>query len=380
MYPVSTAYFPAIRNSTRQTAVVDVITGGAIVPGGENLAITGGTVTDTSTPGVRRQLNVTLAPAPGLFDMLIPTGGELRVRSLLHHLTGPAETVPMGVYGIDTESMGYGPNGTLTVQGSDRWAELQRAKFLTPRASTPGLITAQVMMLISEVFPELPVVSNVDSQARVGSLVWDEDRAQTIIDLATSIGAWVYFDRNGFPTIDPLPTGPPTQGVWTVDAGEQGVLLTAFRSRDRSKTYNVVVVNSDKTDGTPLFDPQVVWDAEPASPTYAGTDPASGAGAGPFGIVTYKYSSPLLESAGQAQGAGRSILNRVTGLNAQLSMTNVRNHALDALDPLTVVLPPDRPDWPPIIEAHIADKITHPLMADGAQQIDTRSTRTDNPA
>jgi hypothetical protein len=98
---------------------------------------------------------------------------------------------------------------------------------------------------------------------------------------------------------------------------------------------------------------------------------------GAFGQVPYFYTSPLLENTAQATLAGATLLERVRGLNAQLSMSQVRNHALDSLDAMTVILPRERWDTERPTELHVADKIVHPLTAEQEQSIDTRSTRTD---
>jgi hypothetical protein len=44
-----------------------------------DLRPTGGSITDTTKPGVRRVLNLELAPTPGLFDLLAPVGTLLTV-------------------------------------------------------------------------------------------------------------------------------------------------------------------------------------------------------------------------------------------------------------------------------------------------------------
>lgn len=369
MFKVSDTYLSTVRNGGEQAVVCDAYRDGFILPGGRDLRIASGSVTDNSEPGVRRQLDIELVSVPGLFDLLAPIGTQLQVRSVLRFPNGSNETVPMGVFEVDAEKIGDGPDGTLTVQASDKWVRIQRARFLLPYASNPALtivqqITALIRRALGSSEPVKVTATNTDL---VGSVVWDRDADKAIIELAKSIGAWVYFDRNGLATIADLPTGAATP-VWTVDASSAGIMLSSERSRDRSKTYNAVVVNSEKVDGSPLFEPQIVSDDDSASPTWIG---------GPFGQVPYFYSSPLLQNAAQAQRAGLTILDRVKGLNAQLRLSAVRNHALDALDPITVQLPRERRDIPRPVEVHASDKIVHPLTPEGVQSIDTRSTRAD---
>lgn len=378
MYPVSPLYGDASRYGGVQYAVCDAYRDGAVIA--TDLPISGPSfVTDDSSAGVRRTLSIELFPTLGLWNELAPIGIELRPRSVTRYPSGVTEQVPMGVYDVDSQSMSYGAGGTIKLAGSDKWGRIQRARFLKPQASTRGIpITAQIAALIRGALgANEPVVITATSTATVGAVVWERDRDKAIEDLAKSIGAYVSFDRNGVATVQDLPTVGPAS-VWTVDASETGVLLSASRDRDRTRTYNVVVVASDKADGEAPFQPQIVWDNDPDSATYAGLNPASNPGsAGPFGIVPYFYTSPLVRNAQQALASGRTILARTTGLASQLGLTAVRNHALDSLDVIDVLLPPERYDQDQPLERHIIDRLTHPLLPTEAQQIDTRSTRTD---
>lgn len=385
-WSVSSFYGSAARFGGVQYAVVDAWRDGAPIK--TDLAITAGSVTDDSSPGVRRTLSLELFPELGLWDLLAPIGTELRPRSVVRYPSGTTETVPLGVYDIDAQSMSYGTGSTIRLAGSDKWGRIQRARFLRPEASTPGSpVTAEIVRLIRGALgPTEPVSVTATSTAAVGAVVWERDRDKAIEELAKSIGAYVSFDRNGTATVEDLPTVSPA-AVWLVDASETGVLLAADRDRDRKRTYNVVVAASDKTDGETPFEPVIVWDNNPESPTYccggagigtwADFEAARIAGTGPFGVVPYFYTSPLLNDSGQAETAARTILARVTGMAAQLGLTAVRNHALDSLDAIDVLLPPERYDQEQPLERHLIDRVTHPLYLKTPQQMATRSTRED---
>jgi hypothetical protein len=298
---------------------------------------------------------------------------------VLRYPDGSTEAVPLGIFDVDVERIGYAPSANLSLTAPDKWIRIIRARFLAPQASVKGIrISEQIARLIRGALGNSePVINNSTSTETVGALVWEEDRAQAIIDLADSIGAYVSFNRDGVATIDELPTLGES-AVWLVDARPKGVLLTADRSRDRQKTYNVVIASSSKADGTVPFAPIRVGDTDPASPTYAGVAPFTNpALAGPFGIVPYKYSSPLLNNVTQANKAARTILARVTGLAAQLSLTALRNPKLDALDVIDVLLPPEA-GVARTMERHIVERVTHPLTVDGSQDITGRGTRTDD--
>ena len=362
-----------------QYAVCDAYYGGTLLPGGAGLAIKAGSVTDVNKPGIRRTLDLELVPVPGLFDQLKPFGTQLKVRSVMRYPNGTTENIPMGVFDIDSESMSYGPGGTITVQGSDKWAKIQRARFIVPEPAIPGIyIRDQIATLIRGALGNAePVTIRNNDGTKTGAWYWERDRDATIIQLAEVVGAQVFFDRNGVATIASAPK-PTAAAVWLVDSSSSGVLLSADRSRDRGSAYNVVVVSSEMTDGTELFAPQIVWDNDSSSPTYAGPDPFGNPGAaGPFGVVPYFYSSPFIRTATSAQGTGINFLNQVTGLQSQLSLTAVRNHALDAGDVIDVLLTRERYDLPRVVEHHVIDKIVHPLTPDGVQQMETRAFRTD---
>src|SRR5207237_810531 len=122
---ISSAYLPTISNGGQYTVRCDAYRDGALIPGGRDLTIFSGSVTDESRPGVRRQLDVELLPEPGetvqhLFDLLAPTGTELRVRSILRN-TG--DVVPMGRFDVAAQKMGYGSQGTLSLQADDKWVK-----------------------------------------------------------------------------------------------------------------------------------------------------------------------------------------------------------------------------------------------------------------
>jgi hypothetical protein len=346
----------------------------------------GSLVIDGATPGVRCTLSASFAPVPGLWDVLSPVGTELRVFSVLRYPAGATETIPQGVFDVDVQSMGYGVSGEIRVTAPDRWERIRRARFLTPRASTEGAtVRQQIASLLLEVLPAGSAVADTaTSTATVPRQTWDRDRDKAIQDLAKAASLDVYMGRQGNPVIRNAPTLSASP-VWDVDAGASGVLVSADRERNRQKTYNIVVVNSSAQDG-PLFPTQYVWDNDPDSPTYAG--PGSGVGetppaassAGPFGQRPFFYSSPLLLNFTQARVAGATILEKVMGLAAQLTLSSVSNPALEVGDTIRVTLPKERFDIARPVERHIIDALTIPLAPHkSAQRIETRSTVADIP-
>lgn len=346
-------------------------------------------VVDAATPGARRTLAATLAPVPGLWEALEPAGTELHAFVVVRYLNGVTETVPQGVFPIDVEKIGYGPGGTLSLTAPDRWALIQDARFAAPRAADAGATNrVQIASLLTEALPSGLTVSDTGtSTATVPAQTWDRDRDQAVQALAKAASLDVFFDRNGIPVIRDVPVLNPSDPAWTIDQGPGGVLIDADRERNRQKTYNVVVVSPQQLNGDAPFAPVVVWDADSSSPTYAGpgagvgglTDLPDASEAGPFGQRFTFYSSPLLTTTGQAQAAGLTILARVTGLAAQLTLTSVPNAALDDGDTILVTLPPLRRPGDSVTEVHIVDGFTVPLVPSrNAMPVTTRSTRPDD--
>lgn len=342
---------------------------------------------DGSTPGVRRTLTATVAKTPGLWDLLAPTGTELRAYTVIRYPSGATETVPQGVFVVDSQQLDYTPSGDLSITAPDRWVRIQRARFLVPRASSASFtLRQQIAALITEVVGG-SVTDTGTSTATVGAQSEDRDRAGWIQKMTTAGSLDVFFDRSGNPVIRDAPV-LQASGVWSVDAGPGGVLVSANRQRDRQRTRNIVVVHGTANNGTAPFAPQAVWDNNPSSPTFAGGGSGSGAvstvpaasGAGPFGQVPFFYSSPLLATTAQAIAAGQTLLAKMTGLNAQVNAASVPNVALDDGDTITVIFPRERWDLKRATERHLVETLTVPLVwHKNPLQIGTRSTVADIP-
>lgn len=365
MFAVTTTFVAALRQAHTAVVQVDAWRSGSLVKA--SLPILDGAVTVDSGSKVRRVLNLTLGPEAGLWDLLAPTGTELRPKRGIRYPSGDVEWVPLGRFDVDTQAMGYAPGGTMTLTAPDRWVRVQRAKFEAPKESVPGAtIRSEISRLVLEAVPGVTVTDTATSTATIGAVAWDTDRDAAVEAMAKAIGAEVFFDVDGNLVIRDVPTLTSRPSSWLVDASATGVLLDADRERNRQRTYNVVVVTSTTVDGSVPFSPVTVADNDATSPTYVG---------GAFGRVPYFYSDPLIKTTGQATSAGTTILERVRGLAAQLSLTSVVNPALDSGDVIDALLPRERPDMDRPVERHLVDKITVPLTIGGTQSVATRSSR-----
>lgn len=346
---------------------------------------------DGTSPGPRRTLSCTLAPLDGLFDTLAQVGVELHAFTAVEYLDGTVETEAQGVFDVDVARVGYAADGSIQLTAPDRWQRIVNARFLVPRASDKGVtVRQQIATLLTEALPAGTGVTDTStSTATVPAQTWDRDRDQAIKDLANSAGLDVYFDRNGSPVIRDVPVLDPASVALTIDASETGILIGASRERSRQKTYNVVVVTGTAADGSVPFTPQVCWDNDVNSATYAGpgagfgdwTALPSASAAGPFGQRPTFFSSPLITTAEQAVAAGQTILARVAGRAAQLTLTSVPAPFLDDGDTIVVQLPSTDPLGltPGVSEVHIIDAFTVPLVPHkNPMPLSTRSTRPDD--
>lgn len=358
MYPVSTTFTQALRESHTAVVQVDAYLDGDLIA--EDMPISDGQVSVASGTGVRRTLDVTIADRD-LWSTLDVIGVELHAYRGIRYPSGDREMVPLGVFSLDAQSISVGPEGGIGVRSApDRWARVQRGQLETPTAAIPtAQIRSEIARLVTGAVSGITVTTTATSTATAGPLIWDQDRAAAAVDLATSIGAEVYFDFDGNLVIEDAPLLGQTP-VWMVDASPSGVLLAGERIRDRARTYNVVVAYPSSLTGAALYAPVIVEDSDPTSRTYVG---------GPFGRVPYRYTSPAMTTSAQALLAAKALLNRVKAVNAQLNVEAIVHPGLDRGDVITVLTPDG------VTEQHLIDSLTIPLTVSGTQQITTRSSR-----
>lgn len=372
MWPVSAAFLAAVRypyvrlaKATHRNPLTGTLT---------DLPIEDGTVTVDATSRTRRVLSLTCPPQQGLWDVLDVPGGEITVTQTIRFPDHTYQTVPLGVFVVDQDRVGYAPGDTLELTAPDRWVKVQRARFTLNRASIPANAAWQeIKRLVEQAWSgsvPFPGWSQLDTSATgtVGTLLWaDGDREKAITDIADARSVEVFFDAAGLAVLRPIPTLTTTSApVWTVNEGADGVMVAADRTRDRSVIRNAVVVTGTATDA-PVA-PVLVSDTTAGDPL---------AVAGPLGTVPEYFDSPLIRTSAQAAAAGKTRLAVTLGEAKQLSMETTGNPALDARDVIAVVLPATDANMPRPRELHILDAVTHPLTPSGTQTARTRSTRPD---
>jgi hypothetical protein len=336
-------------------------------PTGTEISIVAGDVKSVAGGMIRSTLNLTTAePWPVSQSSLItPYGNEIYVERGIDFGNGQREWVGLGYFRIDTPEQSDVPDGAITIAAPDRMQSIIDAQFLAPRQFAATISRGSLATtLITEVYPSA-TISWDDAGVRdapIGrAIIVEQDRAQTLMDLVTSVGKIGYWRYDGVFRIETPPsiTGPAS---WTVNAGTNGVLVHLSRSLSRAGAKNAWVATGEAGDTLPPAR-GVAVDNNPLSPTYY---------YGPFGPVPGFFSSPLLLNNAQAIEAAKTLLKKSIGLPYQIQLSNIVNPALEPYDVIEVQYPDVGKNRSLRSEIHVVDAATIPLTLDQAQSVDTR--------
>lgn len=354
MYPVSLRFLAAIRAGSKVDVTCTAWQNGDYLGA---VPVLGGSVSvDATKVGVRR--NLTLETTVEQWEQLSDFGVELRPYRGIAYADGSVERVPLGVFCVENTRLSYGANGKVTVTAPDRFSRVAAAQFEEPQTSD-GLAVAEIARFVSEAFA-VPVdtdTSGASSDVDVTDSLWERDRADAVVKMCEMAAVDAGFNADGDWVVTDIPDLAASP-VWTVNPGELGVLVGADKERNRQRTFSIVVVTASDIDGFPPFDPVVVEDDDPTSPTYVG---------GSFGRVPFFYSAAEIADEDQARAAGAGILARQRAKIAQLSLEAVVNPALEPWDTIAAVFPDGT------TERHLVVGFTVPLSVDGSMRIQTRS-------
>lgn len=352
MRSVSPGFLAALRTSTTMVARAYVRAAGATT--WTEVGLVGHSITADRGAVCRYSGQVQLHPDTDR-DLIQPYGALLRIREGLVIPGGGEELVDRGTMRID--DVDEEADGTLTVQCYGREKSIEEARFTEPHLVEGNSAVQEISSLLSVAVPITEVAVFTDQDAVVPRSIYERERWKAIdgddASLARAIGCEVYCDASGTFVIADVPTidDPP---VWTVDAGENGVLVGWSRRTSREGVYNVVVAYADRTSGDDAPLPRAVaQDNNPRSATYVG---------GPFLPVPRFAPSPLYLTNQQADLGARSILANSLGLTRSLSFQTVPNPALEPGDVVEVRLDDGT------IERHLIDRI------DPAGNAQTRSS------
>lgn len=324
--------------------------------------VLGGTVTIDRDARVRRQ--GTLEVEFTLEDQLardvvreLPFGGQATIERGILYADGTVERVQLGRFRVDSIVWSE-LQGQASLTLSDHFAQVQDEAFLTPWNPAGLKPSDAAVQAIQDVFGATilyHVETDPVSEPTIQGTVYEEDRAQAVGDLASSVGAEAFFDNLGDFVLRPRHRTTPV--AWTIDAGERGVMIAASETIDRSSVRNGVSVRGQPgMDQAPIY--ALATHDDPTSPTRWG---------GPMGRIPLISSSTAVGSQAQADAAAQSLLNLRLGLARTVTFQAVPNPALEPDDLIRIIYADGR------VEQLLVNAVQIGLGADATLSITTTS-------
>lgn len=334
MYATSTAFINELSKGSQRIVVrADVLSGGAVVATG--LRVISGSVEVDATATTRRRFSCTVVDPTGVLvpsdgnDVLSPYGYEVRLWRGFNYLDGTAdELVPLGTFRIASAKVSDQGAVKIDLTGFDRSRAVQRAHFEQPYsiAANTNYITAIQDLITNRIGAVM--FSSITTAAVTPVLLFDQasDPWAAVTQMADSIGCEVFFDPTGVCVIRTQPNLSTSASVYTYVEGANSTLFSVENNLNDEPGYNGVVVDGEPPQGTPVH--SVVYDADPASPTYY---------LGKYGKVPRFYKSQFITSQVQADDAAAAMLRRGKGGTEQLGFSAIPNPALEGGDVVSVV-------------------------------------------
>lgn len=282
-------------------------------------------------------------------------------------------TIPMGVYRVAGMVI-RGRYTELDLEGLE--AVIRDYRFHVPRSlplqpqDTPEITLSK---LILEAIPTASIIWLIKTaQQPMASVTFDKDRWAAIDGDSTSksiTGAYsadCFANRVGTFVAERTVINP-TDPVWSITV-DDGVKVSSSTHLTRENMKNVWTVWAAPAN-SPVVGPVHIWDSNPFSSTYAGTDPIrnGAAEASPFGIVTGYYQSPLMRDLQMLELAGRKRLALSLSGRRYVEITSIFNPTLDAGDCIELI-----PDGSDHRENFVIEKVGYD-MDDASTQITLRA-------
>jgi hypothetical protein len=291
----------------------------------------------------------------GLDLRSLPLGGYAQVRRGLRYADGSTELVLLGH--LRVESVTWDTlAASASLELSDRMAQVRDEPFTTPYSALGKRPAQAAVEIVRAVFADtIDYLTPYDPATVIGDVLYTATRPEALSDLEQGNGAETYFTADGDFVFDQKP-GDSEPVVWTVDAGDTGVMVAANESLDRTGIYNGVLVKGQPAADQPPVSALAVY-SDISSPIRWG---------GPFGKVALIADSTTVTDAAQAQASAESLLRLRLKQTRSLELTAAPNPALEAGDTIRVLFPDGRD------EHHLIDAVTVDLST-GAQRITTRS-------
>lgn len=310
-----------------------ILAGLELLPGSE--------VTVDGAADVRRSFRGAIADPTGALapkvtaDPLAPFGNELVVEVGFRFPSGAIETVPQGVFRLDTAEST--DDGRVALTGRDRASVVMASKFETPWTIPAGTNLADaVAAIISSRYPGALTYNFAATPLTLPLTVFEEgsrsgDPWRNASDLALAGGYHLYFNRAGQPTMAPIPNPTAESVGWVYSPGDYAMILGVGNTLSSVDVPNVVVLQIEGTGQTQPWR-SVAEVTDPASPIW----PSGAYGRRPKFVV---QSSPIITAQAQIDVIAAGLLRQYAGGAEQLVFTAAPNPWHDADDIVLVHSP-----------------------------------------
>lgn len=324
------SYRAALESSAEHVTRVEVWRGNTLLE--KDLDFIDGSVTAALTSRVTR--NLQLIVDEDLYpesddDLLAPWGNEIRVKRGIR--LGDGREILFTIFRGKIEE-DDGDDGSTDIVASDRAADVVDAKFTRPVNSSVGVpVVEEIKRLISDALPDAEFAPSDSFYQTMPLLIWEEDRAGALDEIATAVGSFWYALADGKFVVRRVPWTTSGEPVITLsdadidrsfDYSESKIILSARPKKSRAKVFNSISVISERTDGTP---PVLGFaeDTRPESPTYV---------YGPFGRRHMTVSLKTPTSSYAATGAAQAYLKRMIALGETWTWRQVPDASLELGD------------------------------------------------
>lgn len=293
-------------------------------------------------------------------DALAPYGSTITIRRGGITPAGVTEQVQIGVFWIDEVQVADdGPDLTVEISGLDHSSRIIDAVFEQPGTFAAGLDALELAQLVVAAADPLVSFNFVDTDVTLPMLGYEagDDRWDFARGCAEAAGCELYFDGDDYCIARPI---AETDAVdLEVVEGEGGILLSASRSWSREDACSRVTVQGENGSDDPVWGEAI--DDDPTSPTHY---------FGPFGKVTFDWSSEYVTTDEEAAAVAQNILAQKRGTGQQIDFTALANPALEPGDVVRV-----RRTRLGIDELHVIDSVSIPLDNGGDMTCSTRVQR-----
>lgn len=368
----------AVGRSHTIAAAVEVLdTRGVVVassfPGSDpRLAVVDGEVQVDRGANVRRSLSgLTIAaddprvlPLRADDILSVVSGNEIRPYRGIRYADGTEELMPLGIFGMVDAPLEDDPsNFKVTLTGFDRSRRISRNRWdrIFQIAAGTNVITAG-QALLRDRMPHIVFMTTTSTAHVTPELVFDESTQDPWVEavkIFASAGLEVYFDVEGNCVIaeEPDPNAPGAAKVATYGEDYGSPILGHSRATSNEQVYNGVIVTGEAaSNAAPVR--AVVWDDDPASPTYY---------LGSYGKVPYFFTSQYISTEAQALAAARGRLKQVKSATEVITMRGVVNAAHEEIDIVEIARARSGTSG-----LFVLDGFNLPLRADRAMTLRTR--------